>query len=151
MFGLWISGVPGYVFLGVACILLAMIPVGLIMLVLLPAAGWLFYSGSSGWGTFLLLWSVLVVAQVDNFIRPVLISRGANLPVVVILIGIVGGLAVGGILGIFVGATLLGVLYTVIREWSAVQEEDSRAVELAPLHENLTSASVLRGHVSVER
>jgi predicted PurR-regulated permease PerM len=151
MFGLWISGVPGYVFLGVACILLAMIPVGLIMLVLLPAAGWLFYSGSSGWGTFLLLWSVLVVAQVDNFIRPVLISRGANLPVVVILIGIVGGLAVGGILGIFVGATLLGVLYTVIREWSAVQEEDSRAVELAPLHENLTSASVLRSHVSVER
>jgi predicted PurR-regulated permease PerM len=151
MFGLWISGVPGYLFLGVACILLAMIPIGLIMLVLLPAAGWLFYSGSSGWGTFLLLWSLLVVAQVDNFIRPVLISRGANLPVVVILIGIIGGLAVGGILGIFVGATLLGVLYTVVREWSAVQAEESHAaaVEIAPLHESLTTP-LLRSRAPVE-
>ena len=127
--GLWLAGVPGYLFLGLVCTLLAMIPVGLIMLVLLPATAWLFYSGSTGWGTFLLVWSLMVVGNVDNFIRPVLISRGSNLPVIIVLIGVIGGLAVGGILGIFVGATLLGVLYTLLREWStAVQDEQPVSV-----------------------
>lgn len=116
--GLWLAGVPGAVFLGTLCIILAMIPVGLIMVVLLPACGWLFYTGQTGWGVFLLVWSVGVVGQVDNFIRPVLISRGANTPIAVVLLGVLGGLATSGVLGIFIGATVLAVCYALLKEWS---------------------------------
>ncbi|PKN62723.1 MAG: AI-2E family transporter [Deltaproteobacteria bacterium HGW-Deltaproteobacteria-15] len=125
IFGLWISGVPGPVFLGTAAGLFALIPIGLIQLVLLPAAGWLIYSGETGWGIFLFLWSLLVVGNIDNVIRPMLISRGAKLPFLVVLLGILGGLAFGGIIGLFVGATLLAVFYTMLKEWVAVPDKDS--------------------------
>jgi len=117
-FGFWLAGLQGWVFLGLVAGLLALIPVGLIMIVMFGATAWLFFQGSTGWGIFLLLWSVLVVGQVDNFIRPVIISRGANLPLIVVLLGILGGLAVAGILGLFVGATVVGVFYTMIRDWA---------------------------------
>ena len=116
-FGFWLAGLQGWAFLGLVAGLLALIPVGLIMLVMFGATAWLFYQGATGWGIFLLLWSLLVVGQVDNFIRPVIISRGANLPIIVVLLGILGGLAVAGILGLFVGATIVGVFYTMIRDW----------------------------------
>ncbi len=128
IFGLWISGVPGPLFLGMAAGLFALIPVGLIQVILLPAAGWLIYKGEIGWGIFLFIWSFTVVGNIDTFIRPMLISRGAKIPFLVILIGVLGGLAVGGILGLFVGATLLSVFYTVLREWVAVDGENSGAV-----------------------
>lgn len=118
--GLWISGVPNPVFFGTAAGLFALIPIGLIQLVLLPAAGWLIYSGEMGWGIFLFIWSILVVGNIDNVIRPMLISRGANLPFLVVLLGVLGGLAFGGIVGLFVGATLLAVFYTMLKEWVAV-------------------------------
>lgn len=116
--GLWIAGVPNALFFGIAVGVLALIPLGLIMLILIPASLWLFYTGQTGWGIFLIIWSFGVVGNADNFIRPVLISRGAQLPMVVVLIGVLAGLAAGGILGLFVGATLLGVFYTLLKEWS---------------------------------
>ncbi|HSD59571.1 MAG TPA: AI-2E family transporter [Burkholderiales bacterium] len=116
--GMGIAGVPHYLLLGVACGLLALIPLGLVFLILLPAAGWLFYVDSPGWGTFLLAWTFLAVGQVDNFVRPVIISRGANLPLSIILLGTIGGLGVAGILGIFVGPTVLGVAYNLLSAWS---------------------------------
>lgn len=130
-FGFWLAGVPGYLFLGIAVGIIALIPVGLTAIILLPAAGWLFYSGSTGWGVFMLVWSV-VVGNVDNLIRPAVISRGANLPFGVVLLGILGGVASGGILGLFIGATILGVTYTLFREWIAPNEcpvECENAVE----------------------
>jgi predicted PurR-regulated permease PerM len=124
VFGLWISGVPRAVFLGTAAGILALIPIGVIQLVLLPAAGWLFYQGHTGWGIFLLVWSVGFIGQVDNVIRPMMISRGAKVPFLVILLGVLGGLAFGGVVGLFVGATLLAVVYTMLKEWGTPQEED---------------------------
>ena len=117
IFGLWISGVPNPAFLGMVAGLFALVPVGLIQVVLLPAAGWLIFKGEIGWGIFLFIWSFLVVGNVDNVIRPMLISRGAKVPFLVVLLGVVGGIAVGGILGLFVGATLLSVFYTMLKEW----------------------------------
>ncbi|MEW6441197.1 MAG: AI-2E family transporter [bacterium] len=125
--GLWISGVPRAVFIGTLAGFLALIPIGVIQLVLLPAAGWLFYQGQTGWGIFLLIWSVAVVGQVDNVIRPMLISRGAKIPFLVVLLGVLGGLAFGGIIGLFVGATLLAVVYTMMKEWSIESEQDRSA------------------------
>jgi predicted PurR-regulated permease PerM len=126
-FGLWISGVPNPVFLGMVAGLFALVPVGLIQAALLPCAGWLILKGQIGWGIFLFIWSFAVVGNVDTLIRPMLISRGAKVPFLVVLLGVVGGLAVGGILGLFVGATLLSVFYTMMKEWVAVRDEDSSA------------------------
>ena len=69
-----------------------------------------------GWGIFLLVWS-LVVGLMDNFLRPVLIRRGADLPLLLIFAGVVGGLVAFGIVGIFVGPVLLAVAYTLLDDW----------------------------------
>jgi predicted PurR-regulated permease PerM len=127
IFGLWISGVPNPVFIGMVAGVFALIPIGLIQVVLLPAAGWLIFKGHLAWGIFLALWSFTVIGNVDTFIRPMLISRGAKIPFLVVLLGVLGGLAAGGIIGLFVGATLLSVFYTILKEWAAVPDEDSSA------------------------
>ncbi len=130
IFGLWISGVPSPVFIGTVAGVFALIPIGLIQVVLLPAAGWLiFYKGQIGWGIFLAIWSFAVIGNIDNVIRPMLISRGAKIPFLVVLLGVLGGLAFGGIIGLFVGATLLAVFYTMLKEWVAVPDEDSSDVQ----------------------
>lgn len=125
-FGFWLANIPAHLLLGIAVGVIALIPLGLTAIILLPAAGWLFYNGSTGWGIFMLIWAV-VVGNVDNLIRPIVISRGANLPFGIVLFGILGGVATGGILGLFIGATILGVSYTLLREWIA--SEGSFAVD----------------------
>jgi predicted PurR-regulated permease PerM len=128
IFGLWLSGVPNPVFIGVVAGVFSLIPIGLIQVILLPAAGWLiFYKGQIGWGIFLAIWSFSVIGNIDNVIRPMLISRGAKIPFLVVFLGVLGGLATGGIIGLFVGATLLAVFYTMLKEWVAVPDEDSSA------------------------
>jgi predicted PurR-regulated permease PerM len=117
--GLWIAGVPSPLFLGVAAGLFALVPVGLIQLILLPACIWLFLNGQTGWGVFLLIWSIGLVGNIDQVLRPMLISRGAKVPFLVILLGVLGGLATGGFIGLFVGATVLAVFFTMLREWVA--------------------------------
>ena len=130
--GLWISGVPSPVFVGAVAGLFALVPVGLIQVILLPCAGWLiFYNGQVGWGIFLAVWSFFVIGNVDNVIRPMLISRGANIPFLVILLGVVGGLAASGILGLFIGATLLSVFYTMLKEWLGEEGKGSGAAKAA--------------------
>ncbi len=119
LIGLGLAGVPGWLFLGMVATLLALIPIGLHMLVLLPAAGWLLATGSPGAGFFLLAWTILVVGNVDNVIRPIIISRGARLPFPIVLLGVLGGLITMGLVGLFVGATILAVFYTLLKEWSA--------------------------------
>jgi predicted PurR-regulated permease PerM len=86
------------------------------ILVLLSATAWAYYSLGAGWGTFLLVWS-LVVGLMDNFLRPVLIRRGADLPLMLIFAGVVGGLVAFGIVGIFVGPVVLAVAYTLLDNW----------------------------------
>jgi len=131
IFGLWISGVPNPVLIGAVAGVFALVPIGLIQVVLLPAAGWLiFYKGAIGWGIFLAVWSFTVIGNIDNVVRPMFISRGANVPFLVILLGVLGGLATGGIIGLFVGATLLAVVYTMLKEWLA-DEDLSEARSLA--------------------
>ncbi|GAB3759345.1 AI-2E family transporter YdiK [Ramlibacter monticola] len=84
--------------------------------VLVPAVIWLYWSGETTWGTFLLVWSMVVVIM-DNFLRPVLIKRGADLPLLLIFAGVVGGLLAFGLVGVFVGPVVLAVAYTLLRAW----------------------------------
>jgi len=113
--GLALAGVPLPGMLTVLMFLLCIAQLGPI-LVLLPAVVWLFISGDSGWGTFLLVW-MLIVGSLDNFLRPYLIKKGADLPLLLIFAGVIGGMLTIGLVGIFVGPLILAVAYTLIDAW----------------------------------
>jgi predicted PurR-regulated permease PerM len=113
--GLAIAGVPFAALLTAVMFMLCIVQVGP-TLVLAPAVIWVFWSGSTGWGIFLLVWTV-IVGTMDNFLRPVLIRRGADLPLVLIFAGVIGGLLGFGLVGIFVGPVMLAVSYTLIDNW----------------------------------
>ena len=87
-----------------------------VVLVLVPAVVWLFWIDSTGWATFLLVWT-LIVGTIDNVLRPFLIKQGADLPLLLIFAGVIGGLLSFGLVGIFVGPVLLAVAYTLIDAW----------------------------------
>jgi predicted PurR-regulated permease PerM len=115
--GFWIAGVPQPLLLGVITGVISVLPVGA-PVIWIPAAIWLFVEGSWGWGLFMGLYGGLVVSSVDNIIRPWLISRGADLPLLLTLLGAIGGVLAFGILGLFLGPVLLAVGYTLIKDWA---------------------------------
>jgi predicted PurR-regulated permease PerM len=84
--------------------------------ILAPCVGWMYWSGNPGWGTALLVWS-LFVGTIDNVIRPLLIKRGADLSLLLIFAGVIGGLIAFGVVGLFVGPVLLAVTYTLGSAW----------------------------------
>jgi predicted PurR-regulated permease PerM len=84
--------------------------------VMAGAVIWEYSQGSSGWGTALLVWTILV-ACADNVIRPILIRRGANLPLLLIFAGVVGGLMAFGLVGIFIGPAVLAVTWKLFSAW----------------------------------
>lgn len=115
--GFVIAGVPAALLLGSATAVLSLIPVGP-PLIWGGAAIWLFYQDSVGWGIFMLLWGLLLISSVDNVVKPLLISRGSNLPFVLVLFGVLGGVLAFGFIGVFIGPTLLAVGFSLIKEWS---------------------------------
>jgi predicted PurR-regulated permease PerM len=117
--GLAIVRVPFAAVLTAVMFMLAIAQVGP-LLVLVPAVVWLYWSSGIGWGTFLLVWT-LVVGAMDNFLRPILIKKGADLPLLLIFAGVVGGLIAFGLIGIFVGPVVLAVSHTLLSAW--VDEE----------------------------
>lgn len=116
-FGLWLSGVPRPVLLGGVAGLLSVLPIGA-PVVWIPAALWLMGSGHVGWGVFLAIYGVVAVSGADSVIRPWFISRGAQLPFLLTVLGVLGGALAFGLLGIFLGPVLLGVGYTLLNEWA---------------------------------
>jgi predicted PurR-regulated permease PerM len=128
--GLAVCGVPLVPVLTILCFVLALAQVGAFP-VLVPAVIWLYWTGHPGWGTVLLVWS-LPVGTVDNIIRPILIRRGADLPLVLVFSGVVGGLLAFGIVGIFVGPVLLAVCHTLLREWAAAEPAPAEAGAAGP-------------------
>ena len=115
--GLAIAGVPFVSLLSALMLMLCIAQIGP-GLILFPAVAWMFWSGDVGWGSFLLVWSVIVVFM-DNFLRPVLIRRGADLPLLLIFAGVIGGMLAFGLVGIFVGPVVLAVTYTLYEAWVA--------------------------------
>ncbi len=120
--GFLVAGVPAAFLLGFITFILSLFPVGA-PLVWIPTAIWLYYVEGLGWSVFMALWGVLVISGADNFIRPYLISRGSKLPFLIAFMGIIGGAAAFGFLGIFLGPTLLALAMALIREWSSPDEE----------------------------
>jgi len=118
--GLAVAGIPFAGLLTAVILLLCIAQLGP-TLVLAPAVIWLFWSGSTGWGVALLVWTV-IVGMLDNVLRPILIRRGADLPLLLIFAGVIGGLLAFGIIGLFVGPVVLAVTYTLLKDWIAEQD-----------------------------
>src|SRR6516164_2130720 len=115
--GLAIAGVPFTAVLTAIMFMLCIAQLGPLP-VLVPVVIWLYWSGKSGWGTFALVWTI-VVGSLDSILRPILISKGAHLPLVLLLAGVIGGIIAFGLVGIFLGPVVLAVGYTLLQSWLA--------------------------------
>jgi predicted PurR-regulated permease PerM len=115
--GLYLTGVPAAGLLSAMMLFLCLAQIGPLPL-LVPIVVWLYWSNQSGAATTLLPFA-LVAGTIDNVIRPVLIKRGANLPLLLIFAGVIGGLIAFGIVGLFVGPVVLAVTFTLLKTWVA--------------------------------
>ena len=113
--GLAIAGVPFAAVLTAVMFMLALAQIG-VLPVLLAGLVWLWWQGNTGWFVALLIWTI-AVGSLDNILRPILIRKGADLPLLLIFAGVIGGLFAFGLLGLFVGPVLLAVAYTLLDAW----------------------------------
>jgi predicted PurR-regulated permease PerM len=126
--GLLIASIPGALVLCAAAFFLCLAQLGP-ALVMIPAVVWEFYTGSSLSG-FVLLAFALVAQIIDNFVRPVLIRKGADLSLLLIFAGVIGGMIGMGVMGIFLGPVILAVAYNLVKEWVENRPEpDGDAVD----------------------
>ena len=122
LLGFLLAGAPAPVVLAAATFFLSMIPVGP-PLIWGGASLWLFNHGEHGWAIFLAVYGLLAISSVDNLVKPILISHSANLPLLLIALGVLGGAIAFGFVGIFLGPTLLAVGLTLTLRWLAFQNE----------------------------
>jgi predicted PurR-regulated permease PerM len=115
--GFSIAGVPGAFLLGFATFVLSFLPLGPTLL-WLPAAGWLYHRGSTGWAIFIVIWSVVTNTAVEHVLKPIIIARTGGTPFLIVLFGVLGGAITFGFIGVFIGPALLAVGYALIDEWS---------------------------------
>jgi predicted PurR-regulated permease PerM len=113
--GLLITGVPGALPLTAVMFVLSLAQLGP-ALVLIPVVIWVFWKFGALWGTLLLIFSIFALT-LDNFVRPFLIRKGADMPLVLILFGVIGGLMAFGIIGLFIGPVVLVVGHTLLTAW----------------------------------
>ena len=119
LIGFLIAGVPGAMLLAAATFFFSMVPVGP-PLVWGGAAFWLYDSGSTGWAIFMVAYGLFAISSVDNFVKPLLISRSASLPILLIAVGVFGGALAFGFVGIFLGPTLLALALVLAERWSGI-------------------------------
>ncbi|WP_191060572.1 AI-2E family transporter [Geminicoccus harenae] len=117
--GYWMAGLPAPAFLGILTAVLSLTPIGP-PLVWVPAALWLFQQNETFWAIFMIIWGAVPVSSSDNVIRPWLIHKvgATKTPLLLVLIGVLGGAFAFGLLGVFLGPTLLAVAYVLVLEWT---------------------------------
>jgi len=123
--GLAVCGVPAAGLLTAVTFVFCIAQIGPGIL-LFCAAAWLFWSGDTFWGSVLVVWALIVVL-LDNFLRPYLIKLGADLPLLLIFAGVIGGMIAFGIVGVFVGPAVLAVTQTLLRDWVFHQDSEETA------------------------
>lgn len=131
--GYWLAGVPNALSFGLITCLLSIVPGGASLLGI-PVALWLYQQGETGWAIFLGIWIVGVVSSLDNVVKPLLIGKETSLPFLLIMMGVIGGALAWGLLGVFLGPTLLAVCHNVLHRWafaSAQGEEGGDAASAA--------------------
>ncbi|MCX8016804.1 MAG: AI-2E family transporter [Rhodocyclaceae bacterium] len=121
LIGFLIAGVPAPLLLAAATFFLSMVPIGP-PLVWGGATWWLYQQNETGWALFMLVWGVAVISSVDNFVKPILISRSSSLPILLIALGVFGGVLAFGFVGIFLGPVILA-LARMLAELSSTDEK----------------------------
>lgn len=121
--GLWITGVPNFVFWTFVMIMLSFIPIVGSFLVWGPAGVYIIALGSIQAGIFLLIYGAVVVNLTDNFLRPFVVDESADLHPAVILIGVIGGVYVFGASGLFIGPVVFGTLKAVLEVFNNNYQE----------------------------
>ena len=127
--GFMIAGVPGVVMLSFAVCVLSVVPVGP-PIIWGGVALWQAATGNVGWAVFTCIWGIAVVSSVDNFIKPILISRGTTLPLALVFLGVLGGIMSFGPLGIVLGPIVLSASIAMFQAWiknPIVRVEDAAA------------------------
>jgi predicted PurR-regulated permease PerM len=124
---LLVAGIPWAGVLAVIVLVLGIAQVPAVI-VTLPAIGYLWSSGNYETVAAVLYTALLLVAgMADNVLKPLMLGRGVDAPMPVILLGALGGMAAAGILGMFVGATLLALGYQIFMGWVATSPDAPRA------------------------
>jgi len=126
--GLAVTGVPAAAVLTAVMLMLCIAQVGP-TLVLILSIIWLFWKGEPVWGGVLIAWSIPVIL-LDNFLRPVLIKKGADLPLLLIFAGVIGGLLAFGIIGLFIGPVVLAVSHVLIKAWISEGELEQESADI---------------------
>jgi predicted PurR-regulated permease PerM len=126
--GLLVAGVPGAGLLTLICLVLSVIQVG-VALVMIPVVIYLFSTADTLTAAGFLIWAVLV-SPVDNFLKPILLGRGADVPMLIIFVGAMGGFLNAGIIGLFTGAVVLALGYKLFLVWLA--QDPSAVVSSEP-------------------
>lgn len=122
--GFLIAGVPAPLLLGAATFFLSMIPAGP-PLIWGGAAWWLYDQGQTGWAIFMAVYGLAVISSVDNVVKPILISRTASLPILLIALGVFGGVLAFGFIGIFLGPVILALALTLVDNWSRQMDQQT--------------------------
>jgi len=112
--GLAIAGVPAAIFWGAVATILSLLPMLGVAVVWVPATIYLFLTGSTGHGIFLVIWGVLVVSTIDNVVRPWAMKGGAQLPAIPLLFAVLGGLQAFGFIGLVIGPLVFSLLMSII-------------------------------------
>ena len=113
--GMLVAGVPAFGLWTVLVLVLAVVQLPT-LIVLGPIIFWVFSSSSTGLAVLFAIWTVAVGVS-DNVLKPLLLGRGSDLPMLVIFIGAIGGFVRAGIIGLFVGAVVMAVGYSLFKWW----------------------------------
>ncbi|AEW44547.1 putative membrane protein [Serratia symbiotica str. 'Cinara cedri'] len=110
-----LSGIPVVTWLTLLIFICCLAQLGPLP-VLVPVIIWLYWGGENTWATVLVIWSCMAAA-LDNVLRPILIRMEADLPTILILLGVIGGILAFGLIGLFIGPVVLAVSYRLLTIW----------------------------------
>ena len=121
--GFLVAGVPGAGLLTLICLVFGVIQLG-VVIVLIPVVVYLFSTAETATAVGFLIWAILI-APLDNILKPILLGRGVDVPMLVIFVGAIGGFLSSGIIGLFLGAVVLALGYKLFLTW--LRQDDLRA------------------------
>ena len=113
------AGVPGAGIWALLCLISAVVQVGVGPIVI-PVIVYLFATADPVTAVLFLIWGVFIMV-LDNVLKPLLLGRGVDVPMVVIFLGAIGGMLLSGIVGLFVGAIVLALGYKLFQAWLTPQ------------------------------
>ncbi len=118
--GFIVMDVPAAGVLAFVCLILAIVQID-ILLVLIPLSIYAFSTAGTGAAIAFLIWNI-AVGLLNNILKPILLAKGVDAPMAIIFIGAIGGMLLSGIIGLFVGAVIMVLGYTLFKAW--LQEAD---------------------------